>query len=417
MRTRYLIAGRVVDEDDASLQEVLASVYETTQRPRCLCVAGGVEMYISRFSSFVVKRMPGTGHRHAPWCDSFGLVDTSSGRIHHRESVEIQPNGRMRLRLGFALRQVDEFGSRSTATSRPREASKPARLSLLALLHLLWEEAGFNKWTPRMEGKRHWGLIRHFLLQAASDCEVGHKPLLDYLLLPEPFHVEKKQEIQDRLQRRLQQLEVRAGSGRHLLILIGPLKSISAHEARARVAVRHLSEMSLHADEFWSRKLRRHHEIALGSAESHERLNIVIACTIAKAREGEGYWIDSAALMSVSKEWIPVSNRFEAAVADALIRSGRSFVKVMKYDAPNTHGCADFVLRDTEASRASMDIIVAGSQATLRAKQRSMRERPAGWVWRTTESLSMPAFPSPSASTRTTDASRKNRTSEYSATQ
>lgn len=44
---RLSICGRIVEPDDPSLQDALAAVYETPERPRCLCVPCGVEMYVS----------------------------------------------------------------------------------------------------------------------------------------------------------------------------------------------------------------------------------------------------------------------------------------------------------------------------------------------------------------------------------
>lgn len=60
---RYLINGREFLAHDPALQEALARVYGTPVRPRCLCVHGGVEMYVSKFDEFVIKRMPETGGR------------------------------------------------------------------------------------------------------------------------------------------------------------------------------------------------------------------------------------------------------------------------------------------------------------------------------------------------------------------
>ncbi len=70
---RYLINGRIFAADDPGLQEALARVHGTPARPRCLCVAEGVEMYVSKFSEFVIKRMPDTGDEHCPTCPSYEL--------------------------------------------------------------------------------------------------------------------------------------------------------------------------------------------------------------------------------------------------------------------------------------------------------------------------------------------------------
>src|SRR2546429_6627076 len=63
---RFLIKGRTYLATDPELQEALAGVYDTPERPRCLCVRGGIEMYVAKHRRYVVKRMPDRGHRHHP---------------------------------------------------------------------------------------------------------------------------------------------------------------------------------------------------------------------------------------------------------------------------------------------------------------------------------------------------------------
>ena len=60
--TRYIIKGRTYPAADPGLQDALAHVYGSPERPRCLCVSGGIEMYIARHAEYIVKRMPDTGH-------------------------------------------------------------------------------------------------------------------------------------------------------------------------------------------------------------------------------------------------------------------------------------------------------------------------------------------------------------------
>ena len=61
---RFAIKGRVIGADDAQLQDALSHVYDTPERPRCLCVPGGVEMYVAQHAQLVIKRIPGTGAAH-----------------------------------------------------------------------------------------------------------------------------------------------------------------------------------------------------------------------------------------------------------------------------------------------------------------------------------------------------------------
>ena len=58
---RFLIQGRTYTSRDPALQDALARVYDTAERPRCMCVRGGIEMYVAKHRLYVVKRMPDTG--------------------------------------------------------------------------------------------------------------------------------------------------------------------------------------------------------------------------------------------------------------------------------------------------------------------------------------------------------------------
>ena len=55
---RYFIRGRTYAGSDPSIQDALAGVYESSERPRCMCIPGGVEMYVAKHAEFVIKRMP-----------------------------------------------------------------------------------------------------------------------------------------------------------------------------------------------------------------------------------------------------------------------------------------------------------------------------------------------------------------------
>jgi hypothetical protein len=44
-----------------------------------MCVSGGVEMYVSKFHEFVIKRMPETGTEHHATCPSYELPASESG--------------------------------------------------------------------------------------------------------------------------------------------------------------------------------------------------------------------------------------------------------------------------------------------------------------------------------------------------
>lgn len=76
---RLAIRGRVWSPGEGGIQEALSAVYGTPEKPRCLCIPGGIEMYVAHLREFVVKRMPNTGDRHHPRCPSFEPEAAQSG--------------------------------------------------------------------------------------------------------------------------------------------------------------------------------------------------------------------------------------------------------------------------------------------------------------------------------------------------
>src|SRR6266852_1308151 len=101
---RYLINGRIFAAEEPGLQEALARIHGTPARPRCLCVDEGVEMYVSKFTDFVIKRMPETGAEHRPSCPSYELPASESGlgAVLGEAIIERGPGG-VELRLDFPL--------------------------------------------------------------------------------------------------------------------------------------------------------------------------------------------------------------------------------------------------------------------------------------------------------------------------
>jgi len=393
----YDVDGKIYADDAPGLQAALAAIYNTDKRPHCLCRPEGVPMYVSRFTDFVIKRMPESGGTHAPDCDSFEIADADSGRgLHAGEAIQVLDDGQLRLRLGFTLTRYEgrsvphapPSGSAKDSVAAPRGA-----LSIGALLHLLWNEAGFNKWSPRMAGKRHWGVIQYYLLQAAGAMEAKGGRLSDYLLVPEAFRSDKKQEILVRHNAQLAHLGKADAGVFPMLVLIGEVKQLEETSHGARVTIKHLPEIALEVAEDLLKGLRRHFGALIESVQTNEGGALIVACTIRQRAPGR-YCMEAASLMLVNEQWIPVNNRFERAVADALIAANRSFIKVLRYGAPERFAYANFVLRDTGAATATLDIVLDKNVADTTAKEALVAQRPPGaWVWRTPQSLQMPPLP------------------------
>ena len=129
---RFSIKGRVLADDDPQLQDALAQVHETPERPRCLCVRGGIEMYVARHRQFVVKRMPETGSLHAPFCPSYEPEAQQSGlgELLGESVLEREP-GKVELRVDFPWTRTTGPGAGCRAPHDVAEISRERhRMSL-----------------------------------------------------------------------------------------------------------------------------------------------------------------------------------------------------------------------------------------------------------------------------------------------
>jgi len=223
---RFSIKGRVIDASAASFQDLLASVYDTPERPRCLCVAGGTEMYVAKHRQFVVKRMPDTGCHHHPSCPSFELESQQSGlgELMGEAVLELTP-GQIQLRVDFPwTRTLGRSAPRGEAQDAAEVSEPKRRMSLRALMHFLFERAGFNRWSPAMEGKRNQGVLHKYLLGAAEDVMVKGVALSERLYVPEAFNEATKAQAAQRRRDKLAVLRPHEGQS-PLAVVIGEFKA------------------------------------------------------------------------------------------------------------------------------------------------------------------------------------------------
>src|SRR4051812_31696457 len=172
--TRWFQVGdATLGANDPQLGPALADAHARRIRPFCLCREPGAPLYVARVAGqFIAKRMPGTGGQHDPGCEAYEAPPELSGfgDLVGRAIQEDADAGVTVLRLGFSLSRT---GGRPGPSPVTREADSvkadASKLSLKATLHYRWEDAGFNRWSERMTGKRNWFIIRKPLLQAAEN--------------------------------------------------------------------------------------------------------------------------------------------------------------------------------------------------------------------------------------------------------
>ena len=105
----YQVGGRRFEIGSHGFADAIADAHASHQRPHCMCLVEGVEMYVARLGDgYIVKRMPETGSHHAPDCPSYEPPAESSGLGQGLGSAitEGPTTGETTLKLDFSMSKI-----------------------------------------------------------------------------------------------------------------------------------------------------------------------------------------------------------------------------------------------------------------------------------------------------------------------
>jgi len=357
-------------------------------------------MYVARLGDgYIVKRMPGTGQHHAPRCPSYEPPPECSGlgQVLGTAITENPVTGETQLRVDLSLSRIP--GRASVAPSISLGACGGSttfdgtRLSLRALLHYLWEQAGLTRWQPGFAGKRSWATVRRHLLQAAEHKAVRGAPLSHRLYIPEVFSVDQRDAINAR--RRAQWASTAPAPNtastptttsiqpQHLMLMIGEVKEIAPARYGHKAVIKHMPDQAFALDPTLYRRLARRFEAELALWGTADDVHMVVIATFAIDTTGLPV-ITALSLMPVTAQWLPVENAFDKQLVDALARDGRTFVKGLRYDLPRTQALASATLLDGEGQAPLLFIAPPGVDPVgWREAAQSVALTPNApvWVW------------------------------------
>lgn len=367
----------------------------------CLCMGRGEKrLTIKKHPSgeYGLAKFPNTGHEHAANCVFHKESPALSGAQVYESALAESDDGMLSVRLELGLREKQPVLS-GGADRGPRTggSTQRGRMTLLGLLHLLWQGAELNQWWPRMRGKRNGLAVCRWVSEAASSIRCGKDMLSDHLLIGVDKDDRRGVEVSERLM-------VDAVSRGHRLLCLLPLVKYTP-QAEVDMANRlrgfpfnGLPWLNM-PDGLWAGALRRFRLV-----HAHWKAGgTVVALAQLELRAGKlrpQATVVSLALMAVSSEWIPVESSHELAVCDRLVGEGRSFVKPLRYDADQDVVFPDFILRDAGDDRGTPMEVFGRSDAAYKArsadKARYYEENfCAGgwWCWDAASGEAMPGFP------------------------
>jgi hypothetical protein len=396
--TRYFVKGRTYASGDPGLQDALARIYGSSERARCMCVPGGVQMYIAKHAEYLVKRMPDSGRQHHPTCPSFEPEPGMSGlgELLGEAIIEHAPD-QVEIRTDFPIsRMPGKSMPRREAVADPAEVHAPRRrMSLRALLHFLYERAGFNRWYPAMEGRRNQGVLHKYLSEAARGVLLKGAALDERLYVPEPFRAECRDEIGERRRRKLALLLSPEDAVQFkMAIIVGEYSGSEATNFGRRIIVKHLPDVPLHIESKAWERVERSYGVLLQArdADVARKPRVMMAVLIYAKRE-HVYQVDTLSMMLTTDQWIPLDGLHELPLIEALQREGRAFMKPLKYDARTSANFANVLLFDCGGSPLPLHVVSPFAEANERAmKERAIVSNCATtWVWHT--ECEIPALP------------------------
>lgn len=392
------IGNTVVGKNDADrLQSLLGAAYAGKQRPACLCKTAGVEMYIAKINgNFCMKRMPGSGVKHAASCDSYEppIELSGLGEVSGRAIQEDAISGVTNVKLDFSLSCLGKRGPNATQSDaeKPSVKSDGSKLTPRGLLHYLWNEAGFTRWSPAMTGKRSWYVIRKYLLEAASGKFAKGSSLASRLYVPETFNSEKKQEIDERRRKQFHEVfSADKGSSKSMMILVGEIKEIETTAIGDKLIIKHLPSTPFIVPRDLSKRMRKNFGSEIENNAIVEGSHLLALATFERTDAG-ALWINEITLMTVNSCWIPFETLDESQLLMAVEK--RYFVKGLRFNMPREKAMASLVLSDTGIQPTACYITQLRDEGTQLDEISALisQSELASWVWDSVEHA-MPALP------------------------
>lgn len=337
----------------ALFQEWLSDARDVKGSGGCRCRFGN-ELPLSivrRGENCHLAKYRYTGAQHKEDCRFYSRLAGEGGQqAYHQEALRETPAGTLMISLDVPLKKLGDGEAEPAGTPAPRPAGKTVKrntMTLLGLLHLLWETSRYTEWHPAWEGSRNGPLMGWHLRKSAENIRAAGCRLADQMLTPSSSKG-------DRDAKRNADAVSRAHKSETRLIAVAELAAWQPGFTTCpdRLPIRDFHGMPFLtiAPSLW-RSLGHSFSRELDAWKSGAR-TIVIAYVDPEAPRGK--LVRQAALMTVSPRFIPVDSGHEMKLEGILHASGRKFMKPLRYDAGLADYLPDFYLTDLAAAEDNL---------------------------------------------------------------
>ena len=311
--------------DSRAGQSLLAACRRSGERPRCLCVADGVDMYVGRRGKrYYLARMPGTGFLHADDCQCVEEASIFSGAGEYSSGVLTETTeGLLRINANLC---------RHTRAEPPIPEA-----GIDGLFDLLIEQAALNQISPGTE-RRTWASVRDRLLEASAWILLDGEKLSSLLFLPEPF-------VQEASRSALKDCEnfltANAANAARPALLCAPFKAFRASDWSWQLILKHLPGLRLWVAKDAASQMEARWEQDWFSGAPEFALCLAL---VKPGRHKRNYTVSNLALAPTDINFFPCANTQEAQIAQQLLDAGHALLRPLRFDADPCAARADFAI-------------------------------------------------------------------------
>lgn len=371
-------------KDDAVLRKIIQCQCNgaRTKEGQCLLDVRELE------GTYFLAKKKHTGIQHRDDCRFFQVDREGSGLKAYGDDV-VENDGSIKVGLGLQMKDKDEKPTSPAEPRLPRRSSpgeKRRQVSLLGLLQIIWNAAGFNYCNPDSIKKRANPAWR--IHQAAKPIKIKRLALVKHLLV---FNVPKENK---------QTWAYAVGNGRRLFVVAPLAPWVSSKESESGVLPIQDSDgipALTMIDGLWDSTAQRSFKRVVEAWRDGRK---VIAIAQIEPTSKTTCRVVGLAHMRVTEDWLPVDSNYEQVIADDLVAEGRRFIKPLRYDADEDEVFPDFILLDTGNYRGTPMEVFGMTSAEYKARQAEKTDYyneafgiEGWWRWIPAEERERAAFP------------------------
>ena len=283
---------------------------------------------------------PHEGHLHSTECAWYRPDPELSGRSGYGQAAILTTPEGTAIRIEAALDLAEDARATPVVSEDGRDEPANSRrsLTLLAMLHYLWEQAGLST-LPAATAGRHWRECHERLMEQLAETTVNGVDLASALYVVPSFKRDRAEDNAAAFERFFDQVDSR----RRRVLVLGEARDVTPTRFGIKLQLAHL-RWPLFASTALHDKARMAHRTAFTDAIRQGGRRVVL-CLVGRSPKGYRV-VEDLAFMPTNRTYLPVESSFELAMADALVTAGRAIVKPMTWDH-HASVLPDFVLTDT----------------------------------------------------------------------